>query len=181
MYQTTTQEIPTACPNPMCRAPINQSRQPWGRLQTTCGRDACRKYVSRRNIAERKQAERDAARNRVCQYCSEQLTPTQSAVIEAVMSALMATDQEHGHEQAEQIVQVIEAVRCKHDKIALIEEHAAAAKRRAEKAEEFNRQLEALYKQRIAELEAEVLMYQSLENAIHGIAGRQLEKQPEEM
>jgi len=179
MYQTATQDILTACPNPSYRAPINQNRQRWERVQTTCGRDACRKYLSRKNIAERKQAEREAARERVRQYCTDQLTPEQSSVILEVMSALMATDQEHGHEQAEQIIQVIEAVRCKHDKIGVLIENARAARERVDRAERYNEQLEALYKQRIQELQGEVQVYQSLESAVYGIAQRQLEKQPE--
>lgn len=179
MYQTTTQDIPTACPNPSCRAPINQNRQRWERVQTTCGRDPCRKYLSRRNLVERKRAEREAARNRVRQYCAERLAPEQGAIMLAVMSTLMATDQGHGHEQAEQTIQVIEAVRCKHDNIAVIESYAAAAIQRADKAQEYNQQLETFYQQRIAELEAEIQVYQRIENTIHGIAQQQLEKQPD--
>ena len=87
---------------------------------------------------------------------------------------------EHGYELAGEIIDLLDSVRCKHDKISQIEDYAAAARRRAEKAEEFNGQLEAVYQQRIAEQKAEVQMYQSLENIIHGIAVRQLEKQSEE-
>jgi hypothetical protein len=65
--------------------------------------------------------------------------------------------------------------------IRTLEENAVAAWRRADKAEEYNRQLEALYKQRITELEEEIRLYQSLESTIHGIVMRQLEKQPEEV
>jgi hypothetical protein len=140
----------------------NQNRRQWDRMQTTCGRDACRKYLSRKNLAERKRAEREAARNRVCQYCAERLAPEQGASILTVMNTLMATDQEHGHEQAEQIIQVIEAVRCKHDKIGVLIENARAARERADRAERYNEQLEALYKQRIQELQGEVQVYQSL-------------------
>jgi membrane-associated HD superfamily phosphohydrolase len=179
MYQPTTQDIPTECPNPSCRAPINQNRRQWDRVQTTCGRDACRKYRSRKNLAERKQAEREAARERVRQYCTEQLTPEQSKVILGVMSTLMATDQENGHEQAEQTIQVIEAVRCKHDKIGVLIENARAARERADRAERYNEQLEALYKQRTQELQGDIQVYQSLESAVYGIAQGQLEKQPE--
>jgi hypothetical protein len=179
MYQITMQAIPTECPNPSCRAPINQNRRQWDRVQTTCGRDACRKYLSRKNLAERKQAEREAACNRVRHYCAERLAPEQGAIILAVMSILRATDQEHGHEQAEQITQVIEAVRCKHDKISVLIENARAARERADRAERYNEQLEALYKQRIQELQGEVQVYQSLESAVYGITQQRLEKQPE--
>ena len=110
---------------------------------------------------------------RVRQYCGT-LQPENGDAILRIMA-------EHGYELAGEIIDILDSVRCKHDKITLIEDHAAAARRRAEKAEEFNHQLEAVYKQRIAELGAEVQMYQGLENAIHGIAERQLEKQPEEM
>ncbi len=175
MYQTTMQDIPTECPNRSCRAPINQNRRQWDRVQTTCGRDACRKYLSRKNLAERKQAEREAARNRVRHYCAERLAPEQGASILAVMNTLMATDQEHGHEQAEQIIQVIETVRCQHDKIGVLIENTRAARERADRAERYNEQLEALYKQRIQELQGEVQVYQSLESAVYGIAQRQPE------
>jgi len=126
-----------------------------------------------------KRAEREAARNRVRHYCAGRLAPEQGAIILAVMSTLMATDQEHGHEQAEQIIQVIEAVRCQHDKIGVLIENARAAGERAARAERYNEQLEALYKQRIQELQGEVQGYQSLESAIYGIAQQQLEKQSE--
>jgi hypothetical protein len=172
------QEVPTQCP--ICGASINQNRSySWQRVQTSCGSDRCRKAISRKNIAERKQAEREAAREGVRQYCTEQLTSEQGKVILAAVSTLMAADQEHGHEQAEQIIQVFEAVRCKHEKIGVLIENARAAKERADKAERFNQDLEKLYQQRIADLEGEVQVYQLLESAIHGIAQRQLEKQPE--
>jgi hypothetical protein len=116
----------------------------------------------------------------VRQYCADHLAQDLAANMLEVTALLMQMDKEHGHIQAKKIVEAIESKRCKHDKVAVLEENAAAARRRADKTEEYNRQLEALYKQRIQELEEEVRMYQSLESAIHGIAQRQLEKQPDE-
>ncbi len=114
------------------------------------------------------------------QYCAEHLAQDLAANILEVAALLMQMDKERGHIQAKKIVEAIESKRCKHDKIRVLEENAQAAKRRADKAEEHSQQLEMLYKQRIQELEAEVLVFQLLENAIHGIAQRQLEKQPDE-
>ncbi len=56
---------------------------------------------------------------------------------------------------------------------------ARAPGERADRAERYNEQLEALYKQRIQELQGEVQVYQSLESAVYSIAQRQLEKQPD--
>ncbi len=169
MYQR--QDVTTECP--ICHTPINQNLNSWDRPKTSCGSDRCRQAISRENKRKRQAQEEAETRQRVRQY-GNTLQPENRDAILRILA-------EHGYELATEIIDMLDSVRCKHDKIALIEEYAAAAKRRAEKAEEFNRQLEAVYKQRIAELEAEVQMYQSLESFIHGIAGRQLEKQPEEM
>ena len=169
MYQR--QEVVTECP--ICHTPINQNLRSWDRPKTSCGSDRCRQAMSRENKRKRQAEEEAATRARVAQYCTS-LQPENRDAILRIMA-------EHGYELAGEIIDILDSVRCKHDKITLIEDHAAAARRRAEKAEEFNHQLEAVYKQRIAELGAEVQMYQGLENAIHGIAERQLEKQPEEM
>jgi len=168
MYER--QDVVTECP--ICHTPINQNLRSWDRPKTSCGSDRCRQAISRENKRKRQAEEEAATRARVRQYC-DTLQPENGDAILRIMA-------EHGYELAGEIIDILDSVRCKHDKIALIEEYAAAAKRRAEKAEEFNRQLETVYKQRIAELVAEVQLYQSLENAIHGVAGRQLEKQPEE-
>jgi len=159
------EEIPTACPR--CGKPINQNRSSWGRIQTSCGEDGCRQYVYRINKAKRIDKERQDA-----------VTALSQAILHAT-DVLMQMDREHGHLQAQQIVEAIEWKRCKHDKITILEENAVAARRRAEKAEEHNQHLEALYKQRIQELEEEVRIYQSLESTIHSIGLRQLEQQPE--
>lgn len=169
MYQN--QDVVTECP--ICHTPINQNLRSWDRPKTSCGSDRCRQAISRENKRKRQAEEEAATRVRVRQYCGT-LQPENGDAILRIMA-------EHGYELAGEIIDILDSVRCKHDKIAQIEEYAAAAKRRAQKAEEFNRQLETVYKQRIAELEAEVQTYQSLENAIHGIVGQQLEKQPEEV
>ena len=167
MYQR--QDVVTECP--ICHTSINQNLRSWDRPKTSCGSDRCRQAISRENKRKRQAEEEAVTRERVRQYCGT-LQPENGDAILRIMA-------EHGYELAGEIIDILDSVRCKHDKITLIEEHAAAAKRRAEKAEEFNHQLETVYKQRIAELEAEVQLYQSLESAIHGIAGRQLEKQSE--
>jgi len=169
MYQR--QDVVTQCP--ICHTLINQNLNSWERAKTSCGSDRCRQAISRENKRKRQAEEEAATRQRVRQYCDTLQSENGDAIVR-----IMA---EHGYELAGEIIDILDSVRCKHDKITQIEEYAAVAKRRAEKAEEFNHQLEAVYKQRIAELEAEREMYQSLENAIHGIAGRQLEKQPEEI
>ncbi len=171
------EEIPTACPR--CGKPINQNRSSWGRIQTSCGEDGCRQYVYRINKAKRIDKERHDAVTAIRQYCVEHLSPALSQAILHATDVLMQMDREHGHLQAQQIVEAIEWKRCKHDKITILEENAVAARRRAEKAEEHNQHLEALYKQRIQELEEEVRIYQSLESTIHSIGLRQLEQQPE--
>lgn len=163
------QDVLTACP--VCDAPINQNLREWERPKTSCGSDRCRKAISRENQRKREAQEEAQTRQRVGQYC-ETLQPENRDAILRIMA-------EHGHELAAEIIDILDSVRCKHDKIALLEEHAAVANRRADKATEHNEQLEQLYKRRIQELEAEAQLYQSLENALHGIASRQLERQPE--
>jgi hypothetical protein len=173
------EEIPTECPR--CGKPINQNRRySSDRVQTSCGEDGCRQYVYRINKAKRIDKERQDALTAIRQYCAVHLTPTLTEAILHATDVLMQMDRERGHLQARQIIEAIEWKRCKHDKIFLLEENAVAARRRADKAEEHNRHLEALYKQRIQELEEEVRIYQSLESVIHGIGLRQLEQQPEE-
>lgn len=157
---------------PICHTPINQNLGRWDRPRTSCGSDRCRQALSRANKRQRQVEEEAATRARVRQYGS-----TLPPEVRDAITRMMA---EHGYQLAGEIIDLLDAVRCKHDKIRQIEDYAAAARRRAEKAEEYNRALEALYQQRIAELEAEVQVYQGLENAIHGIADRLLEKQPEE-
>ena len=167
MYQK--QAIVTACP--VCGTPINQNLRAWERAKTSCGSDRCRKAISRENQRKREAQEEAETRQRVRQYC-ETLQPENRDAILRILA-------EHGYRLAAEIIDILDSVRCKHDKIALIEEHAALANRRADKAEEHNEQLEQLYRRRIQELEAELKLYQSLENAVHGIAARQLERQPE--
>ena len=169
MYQR--QDVVTQCP--ICHTPINQNLNSWERVKTSCGSDRCRQAISRENKRKRQAEEEAATRQRVRQYCDTLQSENGDAIVR-----IMA---EHGYELAGEIIDILDSVRCKHDKIRTLEENAVAARRRADKAEEYNRQMEALYKQRIKELEEEIRMYQSLENAVHGIAERQLEKQPEEV
>ena len=167
MYQK--QAVITACP--VCGTPINQNLRAWERAKTSCGSDRCRKAISRENQRKREAQEEAETRQRVRQYC-ETLQPENRDAILRILA-------EHGYRLAAEIIDILDSVRCKHDKIALIEEHAALANRRADKAEDHHEQLEHLSRRRIQELEAELKLYQSLENAVHGIAARQLERQPE--
>lgn len=171
------EEIPTECPR--CGKPINQNRSWWGRIQTSCGEDGCRQYVYRLNKAKRIDKERQDAVTAIRQYCAEHLSPALTEAILHATDVLMQMDRERGHLQARQIIEAVEFKRCKHDKITVLEANALLAKRAVEKAQEHNRQLEVLYKQRIQELEELVRLYQANENAIHGIAQQQLEQQPE--
>jgi len=165
------QDVLTACS--VCGTPINQNLNRWERAKTSCGSDRCRKAISRANQEKRRLEEAEATRQRVRQYGETLQAENRDAILR-----IMA---ENGHELVAEIIDILDSVRCKHDKIRTLEENAVAARRRADKAEEYNRQMEALYKQRIKELEEEIRMYQSLENAVHGIAESQLEKQPEEV
>jgi len=145
------QDVLTACP--VCGTPINQNLSRWERPKTSCGSDRCRKAISRENQRKRQEQEEAATRQRVRQYC-EALQAENRDTIMCIMA-------EHGHELAAEIIDILDSVRCKHDKIRTLEENAVAARRRADKAEEYNRQLEVLYKQRIQELEEEIRIYQS--------------------
>jgi hypothetical protein len=171
------EEIPQECP--YCHTPINQDVGYWSsRIRKNCGSDACRKKASRENIKERKRQEREEISQRIEQYAA-QLPLDQRVALTKAMNVLMRADYDEGHLIMWRVVQIIEDRRCKHDKIQILIDNAAAAKRRADKAEEHNRQLEALLRGRIMELEAELHVYQLLENTIHGIATRQLAQQPE--
>src|SRR5436309_15584613 len=164
MYQR--QDVLTECP--ICHTPINQNLRSWDRPKTSCGSDRCRQAISRENKRKRQAEEEAATRARVRQYCGT-LQPENGDAILRIMA-------EHGYKLAGEIIDILDSVRCKHDKIAQIEDYAAAAKRRAEKAEEFKRQLEEVYKQRIAVVEAEVQTYQSILTAIYVIAMRHCEQ-----
>lgn len=161
---------PKACPH--CGTPINEHLSEWDRVRYHCGADKCRKAASRHNIAERKRQERSQAHARILMYCEQQLDRDQKLAVMGMCDMLMEHSYEEGHEIAERVVQVIEAQRCKHDRIAELEQNAAIWKRRALKSEE---QLQA----RIRELEEEMQLFNGLEATIHGIAQRQLEKQPD--
>jgi len=147
----------------------------WDKIRTSCGADKCRKAASRASLAERKRQARTDARTRVLAYGEMQLDQEQQRVMMEMCDALMASSVEEGHEVVEQVVQIIEAKRCKHDRIEVLERNAAVWKRKAEASE---RQLQ----ERITELEAELELFNSLEATIHGIATRQqqIQADPEE-
>lgn len=172
-------DIPRECPNPNCRLPINENRHSWQRLQTTCGSDACRQYLYRAKRAERLDIEREETRTSIRHYCETHLTSERAEPILEI-TALLMQDKDRGHLLARQIIEAIESKRCKHDKIAILEANAHAAKLRAEKAEAYNQQLSALYEQRIRELEEIIAVSQSVENLIHHISQEQVKQQPED-
>jgi len=155
-----------------CGVPINEHLNEWDRVRTSCGSDKCRKAASRANLAERKRQARTDARQRVLSYCETQLDEQQKGAVMEMCDALMEYSQDEGHEVAEQVLHVIEATRCKHDRIAVLEQNAAIWKRKAQSSEQ---QLKA----RIEELEAELALFGGLEATIHGIATRQLQQQPD--
>ena len=161
---------PKTCPH--CGKPINESLGRWDKPRYHCGADKCRKAASRANIAERKRQERSQARSRVLVYCEQHLDRDQKQAVMNMCDMLMQFSYDEGHQIAEAVISVIEAQRCKHDRISQLEQNAAIWKRRALKSEE---QL----KDRIAELEAELYIFNMLESTIHSIAQRQLARQPD--
>jgi len=161
---------PRECPT--CGTPINEHLNEWDRIRTNCGADKRRKAASRANLAERKRQARTDARQRVLIYCEQHLDQEQKRAVMEMCDVLMAVNYDEGHQIAEQVIHVIEAKRCKHDRIAVLEQNAAIWKRKAQASEQ---QLKA----RIEELEAELALFGGLEATIHGIATRQLQQQPD--
>jgi hypothetical protein len=178
------ERAPKECP--YCRqrhktTPINQHYSEYSNAQPRyhCGDTACRSAAYRQRKADRLQAAREDAEEQIKRYAA-QLPPEQAAAVRTMRDVLMChvqADYKHGHEQALAIIQTIEARACKHDRIAVLLDNASAAKRRADKAEAYNEELKEIYERRIAELQSELHVYQLLENAVHNIATRQLEKQ----
>jgi hypothetical protein len=164
------QNAPQRCPH--CDTPINQQLGRWDKPRRHCGADRCRKALSRAGIAERKRQERSRARNRMLQYCNDHLNGEQRHAVMDAVDLLMAFNYDEGHEIAEKVIQVMENKRCKHDRIAQLEQNALLWQRRAQASE---RQL----KERIAELEAELELFNGLQATIHGIAQNQQQKQPD--
>jgi ribosomal protein S27AE len=162
---------PKTCPH--CGTPMNEHLSEWERVRSHCGSDKCRKAASRANLAERKRQERNDARARVLAYCDQHLDRDQKHAVMNMCDALMQFSYDEGHQVAEAVVKVIDARRCKHEKITTLEQNALLWQRRAETSE---RQL----KERIRELEEELALFTSLHNAIHGIVTDQLRKQPDQ-
>ena len=157
---------------PYCGTSINEHLNEWDKIRSHCGADKCRKAASRASLAERKSQTRTDARTRVFDYCEQHLDQKQRNGVMEMCDLLMAFNQEEGHEIAEQVVYIIEAKRCKHDRIEVLERNAAVWKQRAQASE---RQLN----ERIKELEGELELFNNLEATIHGIATRQQHLQPD--
>jgi hypothetical protein len=176
------QHAAKACPH--CSAPINQQKfGPSGNDEPRChcGATACRSAAYRQRKADRLSAARQEADAHINRYIA-QLPADQAAAVRAMRDVLMSYEQadyQQGHEQALAIIKVIEAQRCKHDRISVLLDNASTAKRRADEAERYNRELQAIYQHRIAELQSELSVYQLLEGAVHNIATRQLAQQPD--
>ncbi len=171
---------PKQCPH--CQDPINLNLGHWEKVRYHCGSDRCRAAAYRHRKANRLQAAREAAKGRINDYAAG-LPAEQAVAVRAMRDVLMSDEPpsySHGHEQALAIIAVIDDRRCKHDRIQILIDNAEAEKQRTAKAQEHFKELEAAYKRRIDELEAEITIYQTLENAIHGIASEQLRKQPEQ-
>ncbi len=115
---------PKACPH--CDAPINQQFSAYGtdKPRKHCGSDKCRKAASRAGIAERKRREREKATSRIDEYAAQLPADQHKAVVEA-KHVVMQADYDQGHTIMRQVIEVIEAQRCKHDRIAQLEENAA--------------------------------------------------------
>jgi len=161
---------PQQCPS--CGTAINEHLNEWDKIRSHCGAEKCRKAASRASLAQRKEQARTDARARVLSYCETQLDQEQRNGVMAMCDLLMAFNQEEGHQIAEQVVHVIEAKRCKHDRIEVLEQNAAIWKRKAVASEQ---QLN----ERIKELEGELELFNGLEATIHGIATRQQHLQPD--
>src|SRR5882724_6591039 len=146
------EQAPKRCPH--CRAAINQQFSEYSNdpPRQHCGGTNCRKAASRAGIAERKRQERSAARARLLVYCEQHLDRDQKQAVMTMCDMLMQFSHDEGHQIAEDVVKVIKAQSCKHDRIAQLEQNAAIWKRRALKSEE---QLNA----RIAELEEELKIF----------------------
>ena len=161
---------PQQCPS--CGTAMNEHLNEWDKIRSHCGADKCRKAASRASLAQRKEQARTDARARILQYCETQLDQEQRNGVMAMCDALMSSGYEEGHEIAEQVIQIVEAKRCKHDRIEVLERNAAIWKQKAQASE---RQLN----ERITELEAELTLFNGLEATIHGIATRQQDLQPD--
>jgi hypothetical protein len=161
---------PQQCPH--CGTPINQNLGAWDKPRQHCGADKCRQALSRANRAERKRREREDTRARIFAYCEQHLTRDQKQTAMNMCDLLMQFSYDEGHQIAEAVIEVIEAQRCKHDRIKQLEDNAVLWQRRAQASE---RQL----KERIAELETELELFTTLQNTIHGIAAQQLRQQPD--
>jgi hypothetical protein len=107
-----------------------------------------------------------------------QLAPEQAATL--LEAKKLLTRFASGYSLMWQLCHMIEARACKHDRIQVLIDNAAAEKQRADDAEAYNRELEATYKGRIAKLQAEIKVLQVLESTIHGIGTRQLERKAEQ-
>ena len=166
------EQAPKQCP--YCETPINTDMPAYGndKPRQHCGGEKCRKAASRANIAQRKEQARTDARARVLRYCEQHVDQEQKQAIMEMCDALMEYSYDEAHQIAERVVMVVETKRCKHDRISVLEQNAAIWKR---KGEESERQLN----ERIAELEAELALFNNLEATIHGIATRQLHLQPD--
>jgi hypothetical protein len=171
------ENAPQECP--YCHKPINRNLNRWDKVRQHCGSDKCRKAASRVTVAERKRKERSETHARILAYCEQRLDAEQGQAVKKMTETLMQWSVEEGHHIAEKVVNVIEQQRCKHDRISVLLDNASAAKRRAEKAEEHNRELQVLYQRRIEELEAELHGYQILEGMIVRIAEHQQSIQPD--
>jgi hypothetical protein len=162
---------PQQCP--YCKAPINQNLQRWDRVRYHCGSARCRQAASRQNRAEQLKQEREEARERILAYCNQCLTDNQRFFVMLMFDQLAEFNPKKGHKIAETVVSTIEDKRCKHDRISQLEQNALLWQRKAEASE---RQL----KERIAELEAELELFNALHNTIHGIAIQQQKIQPDQ-
>jgi hypothetical protein len=160
---------------PYCGTPIN--RNSWNTTtQKHCGAPACRQKEYRHNLRNKVETARAATQARVSTY-QARLKPEQWTVLQQTCNVLMADD---AHKQVEDLLNLLDDQRCKHQKISTLTSYAELLLRRAQRAEEQAKKQAALDRQRIEELEQEILLYQHIERHIHGLGEQQLAIQPDQ-
>lgn len=129
---------PNTCPK--CGRAIN--RFPSERLQTSCGRDACRQFISRQKAAARRAEEKAQAEKDITEYL-QTLQPEQAALLVRIQRRTV-----RGYKTVVEIISLIEDERAT---LKRLDDYAKAQQHRAEKAE-----------RRIADLEAELEQWRRL-------------------
>lgn len=147
-----------------------------------CGAPACRQKEYRKNQRVKLETARAETQARVARYMPR-LNAKQQIALQHMSDVLMGeepSDRESGHTQVEAMLDLIADLQCKHHKISYLTSYAETLLRRAQRAEAQAKAQAALDEQRIEELEQEILLYQYIEQHIHGLAEQQLAIQPDQ-